>query len=107
MMEPNLKWLRSPKEWFLIQFGMGIGAGRTREASQMRGQINSVLQTYTGHVYQKRMVCANRSWGAHLVHCGRGLSKGGTNDSGEGRPWRTLHSMLRTLDFTPKVIGNN
>ena len=29
-MEPNLKWLRTPKKWLLIQPGMGTGTARTR-----------------------------------------------------------------------------
>lgn len=36
MVVSNLKWLRSPNGWFLIHAGMGIDAGGTREASQMR-----------------------------------------------------------------------
>ena len=33
--------------------------------------------------------------------------QGGTGDLGEGRPRRDLYSVPKTLDFIPKVIGNN
>lgn len=71
-MEPNLKWLRSPKEWLLIQPGIGTGVGGTRGSflDEVTDKQSLVHKEGACTLQTERMAHADRGWGAQLVRYG-------------------------------------